>query len=71
MEETQLVALISFIEPELSENEIGTNSPFPVSFRVKRKDTHSFIWSPKVKCINYFLVPFQFILPGLMRMLSH
>ena len=69
-----MVALISFIEPEHSENEIGTNSPVPVSFRVKRKDTHSFIWSPKVKkvkCINYFLVPFQFILPGLMRMLSH
>ena len=64
-----MVALISFIEPEHSDNEIGTNSPVPVSFRVKRKDTHSFIWSPKVKCINYFLVPFQFILPGLKRML--
>ena len=64
-----MVALISFIEPEHSENEIGTISPVPVSFRVKRKDTHSFISSPKVKCINYFLVPFQFILPGLMRML--
>ena len=37
MEETQLVALISFIEPEHSENEIGTNSQVPVSFRVKEK----------------------------------
>ena len=35
----EVSTLVAFIEPEHSENEIGTNPPVPVLFRVKKRHT--------------------------------